>query len=303
MRWPEFDKSYPGWGQWESAKDFLVNWALDDQSQIDTVDKILARKTVRATLAMSDDPLRFLWAVLDSKGMAACGIDIEKGNYDYGEDIVSCAGAAFERGALSLASLTAVYDLHASCVNPAEVLHPEVASAVQKQPCSPPMLPGLPDMMPSGADGIGVSQARRVFDFFLRAWRERWSLQAEGQKPRYGQSIRSCSVADNFAQALRKYRLSKPCMFRWYECRRYGMWRSAMAPAERNSEQALRHDIAAAAAANREKRIEGGVQRFACCRVLDDFRGLIQRASGARAYHEEQHLRHQALQVGGHVGL
>jgi hypothetical protein len=56
MRWPAFEKAYPGWVQWESAKDFLVEWALDDKSQIDSVDEILARKTVRATLAMSDDP-------------------------------------------------------------------------------------------------------------------------------------------------------------------------------------------------------------------------------------------------------
>ena len=218
LRWPAFEKAYPGWGQWASAKEFLVEWALDDQSQIDSVDEILARKTVRATLAMSDDPFHFLRTVLDSKGLSACGVDIEKGNYDYGDDIVSCAGAAFARGALSLASLTAVYHLHASRVDPAEVLPPDVASAVQAQPEPPPVLPGLSDMMPEGGDGIGVSQARRAIDFFLRAWRERWPLQAEGQTPRNGESIRSCAVAGGLAQALRKRHLSKPCMFRWYEC-------------------------------------------------------------------------------------
>ena len=217
LRWPAFEKKYPGWGQWESARQFLVEWGLGE-SHSGSVDAILARKTVRGTLALSDDPFAFLRAVLDEKGLSACGVEVEKGDYDYGDDIVSCAGAAFTRGDLSLASLTAVYHLHASRVDPSEVLLPEVASAVQEQPGSPPMLPGLPDMMPAGADGIGVSQARRVIDFLLRAWRERWPLQAEGQVPRAGESIRSCEVADGLAQALRNRRLSKPCMFRWYEC-------------------------------------------------------------------------------------
>ena len=57
MQWPAFEKKYPGWrGQWASAKEFLVEWALDDQSLIDSVDKILARKTVGATFALCDDP-------------------------------------------------------------------------------------------------------------------------------------------------------------------------------------------------------------------------------------------------------
>lgn len=216
MRWPAFEKAYPGWGQWESAKAFLVEWALDDRSLIDSVDHILARKTVRATLAMSGGPFHFLWGILDSKGLSACWVEIEKGDYDYADDIVSCAGAAFTRGELSLASLTAVCHLHASWVDPAEVLLPDVASAVQRQPGSPPMLPGFPDMMPEDADGIGVSQARRVIEFLLRAWREEWPLQAEGQALRNGESIRSCAVADHLACALRKRHLAKPCMFRWY---------------------------------------------------------------------------------------
>jgi hypothetical protein len=111
MRWPAFEKAFPGWGQWESAKEFLVEWALDDQAQIDSVDVILARKTVQATLAMSDAPFHFLGAILDSKRLSACRVEIEKGDYDYADDIVSCAGAGFARGELSLASLAAVYHL------------------------------------------------------------------------------------------------------------------------------------------------------------------------------------------------
>lgn len=218
MRWPAFDKAYPGWDQWESARDFLVEWALDDQSQIDSVDEILAQKTVGATLAMSGAPFYFLLGILDAKSLSACRIDVEEGDYDYGDDIVSCAGAAFARGDLSLAALTAVYRLHASRVDPTEILLPEVARAVLEQPESPPMLPGLPDLMPGFADGLGVSQARKAIDFFLRSWSERWPLQAKGQEPRNGKSIRSCIAADRITRALRRRRLAKPCMFRWYEC-------------------------------------------------------------------------------------
>lgn len=218
MRWSAFEKAFPGWRQWDSAKDFLVEWAFNGESQIDYVDEILAQKTVRATLMMCDVPFHFLSAILDEKGLSACGVEIEKGDYDYADDIVSCAGSAFARGNLSLASLAAVCQLHASRVDPVAVLLPDVASAVQGQPRTRPMLPGLSDMMPTGADGIGVSQARRVIDFFLRAWRERWPLHAEGQTPRYGESIRSCAAAGGMAEALRKRRLSKPCIFRWYEC-------------------------------------------------------------------------------------
>lgn len=217
MRWPAFDKAYPGWGQWESARDFLVEWGLSE-SNVALVDEIIARKTLRTTMLLDENPFHILWAILDSKGLSECGVDVDKGDYDYGEDIVSCAGAAFARGDLSLASLAAVCQLHASRLDPAETLLPDVAKALQGHPAPPPMLPGFSDMMPAGADGIGVSQARRVIDFFRQAWRERWPLQAEGQTPRNGESIRSCAVADSLAKALRNRRLSKPCMFRWFEC-------------------------------------------------------------------------------------
>ena len=218
MRWPAFDKAYRGWGQWESAKEFLVEWALNDELQIASVDEILARKTVRATMAMSDDPFHFLSAILDTKNLSTCSVDVEKGDYHYGDDIVSCAGAAFSRGDLSLASLTAVCHLHAGWFDMDLVLLPDIASAVLEQPDAPCMLPGFFNMMSGIGNGIGVTQTRKVIDFLLRAWRERWPLQAEGQTTRNGKSIRSCTVANELVRALRKRRLSKPCIFHWYEC-------------------------------------------------------------------------------------
>lgn len=201
MRWSEFEKAYPGWSQWESARDFLTEWGLDE-SQIGQVDEILARKTVRATMRVNSAPFLFLSMLLDEKGWTECRVEIGKEDYDYGDEIVACAGAAFVRRDLSLPSLTAVYHLHASRVDPAAVLLPHVASAVQRQPQPPPMLPGFPDLMQAGADGVGVSEARRVIDFLLRAWRERWPLCAKGQMSRDGRTVRSCEVADGLAPAL-----------------------------------------------------------------------------------------------------
>ena len=94
LHWPAFEKDHPDWNQWKSAKDFLVEWALDE-SHHGSVDAILATKTVRATMALSDSPFSFLYGLLDEKGLVDCHVDIDKGEYDYGDDIVSCAGAAF----------------------------------------------------------------------------------------------------------------------------------------------------------------------------------------------------------------
>jgi hypothetical protein len=214
MRWPAFEKAYPGWVWWGSVREFLVEWGLDDESQIEMVDEILARKTVGATLRLAHDPFHFLMMLLDEKGLTECIVPIGIGDYSYGDEIVACAGAAFVRGALSLASLTAVYHLHANRVDPEVVLLPDVAIAVLEQPEPPPMLPGMPNILPSDADGLGVSQARRFIDFLLRAWREKWPLRAKGQAPRAGETIRCCEVAGDLVEALRERRLAKPCMFR-----------------------------------------------------------------------------------------
>jgi len=195
----------------------VVEWGLDE-SEIERVDEILARETVRQTIARNGDGFGFLGMVLSEKGLTECAIDIKKQDDDYGDELVSCAGAGFVRGDLSLASLTAVYHLHASLVDPWAVLLPDVAQAVEAQPGPRPMLPGLPDFMPQCADGLGVSQARRVLDFLSRAWKERWPLHAEGQAPGDGRTIRSTDVAGKLVQALRTRELSKPCIYRWYGC-------------------------------------------------------------------------------------
>jgi len=218
MRWPEFDQTYPGWCVWESAREFLIESVLNE-AQIGHVDEIFARKTLRATLRMSDGPFSFLHAILFEKKLWECHVEINFGDYDYGDDIVSCAGAGYIRGDLSLAALTAVCALHANRVRFADVLPYDVGIAVLEQAEPPLILPGLPGMKEDeGADCIGVSQSRRVIAFLLQAWRERWPLHGEGQKPRKNRTIRSCAVANDLVKALRKRRLIRPCMFRWFEC-------------------------------------------------------------------------------------
>ncbi len=217
MRWPEFDRAYPGWGQWDSARDFLVEWALDDETLINGVDEILTRRTVRSTLAMSGSSFHFLWAILNVKRLSARVIEIPSGDYAYAEDIVCCASTAFIRGDISLATLAAVYQLHASRVDLADCLPPAIASDVLSRPRPASILPGVLDEMPAGADGTGILQARRVIDFIRRAWREQWPLRADQRTREEGDSLRSCEVATRLAAALRHRRLLKPCMFRWYE--------------------------------------------------------------------------------------
>jgi hypothetical protein len=218
MRWPGFDDAYPGWGQWGSARDFLVDWALDDESQIDAVDEILSRKTVRETLAMSGSAFHALWAILSVKRLSVCTIEIPSGDFNYAEDIVCCAGTAFVRGDISLATLAAVYQLHASRVDPADHPPPNVVSGVLSCPKPASILPGVLDEMPAGVDGIGIMQTRKVIGFLCQAWREQWPLQADQRTSQKANSLRTCEVAKRLATALRNRRLLKPCMIRWFEC-------------------------------------------------------------------------------------
>lgn len=216
MKWSVLDESYPGWGQWEDARAFLLDWALDDVSG-DEVDRLVATTTVRATLHLSSDPFSFLRGLLDAKSLAAGGAEIPKGEYEYANQIVSCAVAAFQRGALSLAGLNAIYRLHANYVPVEEVFSEEVAQMVLSQPEPPLMLPGLPDATPETGDALGIVQTRRFIDFLQRAWREKWPLTTETQA-RGRQTIRACEVAGDLVASLRRQRMKKPCVYRWFEC-------------------------------------------------------------------------------------
>ena len=66
MKWPAIEKAYPGWEQWASARDFLVEWGWNAPHVV-RVDNILARKPVRGTLFLSDDPSHLLYSLMDEK--------------------------------------------------------------------------------------------------------------------------------------------------------------------------------------------------------------------------------------------
>jgi hypothetical protein len=170
----------------------------------------LPNPTVRATMRLAEDQFHFLWGVLDAKSLWAGGADIPKGESEYAESIVSCARAAFIRGELSLAGLTAVYQLHASWVGPLEGVPTKVARAVMSRPTL--MLPDMPDLVPPGGDALGVVQTRLFFDFLRRAWAGRWPTDQDGE------TIRSCEVVADLVDSLRSKRLVRPCVYRWYEC-------------------------------------------------------------------------------------
>jgi len=217
LKWADFDKKYPGWGEWSSAEEFLVDWALDDPAQIEAVDEILKKKTVRATLVMCDDPFHFLWGILASKrGLKTRDVNIHKGDFTYGDEILSCAGAGYIRGELSLASLTAVYHIHAAQVDPFEVLPLDIAVAVLEQPRRLPMLPYCPNITDGFGDEIGVSESRRFIEFLRKAWRHRWPLYIDAHEQQKENSIRATAVAQRFEQQLRRCNFTKPCIFRWY---------------------------------------------------------------------------------------
>jgi len=78
MKWPVADKDFSSWGQWDSARSFLTEWALDGVSPGE-LDRIISNKTVGATLRASGDQFSFLWGILEATGLCAGGAEIPKG--------------------------------------------------------------------------------------------------------------------------------------------------------------------------------------------------------------------------------
>ena len=216
MRWPAFDLAFEPFSQWNSSRDFLVEWGLDE-SDIDRVDEIVSRKTVRATMRMNSSPFQFLIMILHEKGLVECSVDIEKGDYTYADDIVGCAGIAFVRGVLSRSSLWAVLRLHAGWAEFDTALPIEATDALSHCTVGPPMIPGVGEL-PPGAGGVGVSDSRRVIAFLLQAWGERWPLKRDETSQSRRATIRDCKPAAELVRRLRKRQMASPCICRWYEC-------------------------------------------------------------------------------------
>ena len=165
----------------------------------------------------ADDQFGFLWGILDGKGLWAGGTDVVKGDIDYADNLVSCAGAAFARRELSLAALTAVYQLHAGHIGALKGLPPKIARAVLSRPAPAPMFPDMPGLVPPVGNVLGVVQTRLFFDFLRRAWKGRWLIH-QADETENGETIRSCEVAEGLVDSLKGKRLISPCIYRWYEC-------------------------------------------------------------------------------------
>ena len=126
LRWSSFDKKF-SWSEWENSKEMLVEFGLA-VSDVDRVDEILARKTVRQTIEMSDTPDLFLHVMLDQIPLWDDGVDMsEESGFESAAEIVSCACLAFVQGRISFEMMAAACDLHYRHCNPAEYLPAEVA--------------------------------------------------------------------------------------------------------------------------------------------------------------------------------
>jgi hypothetical protein len=211
LKWPAFEKKHWGMSSWNTATAFLTEWALG--CELDEAERIVATKTVRATLRDSDDAFFMLWGLLDvaSLDLVCGGAEIGKGDYTYAAEIVGCAVGAHERGEITLPALAAVYHLHASYIGPLTGAAPAVIKAVMKR-VPAPMFPDIPNLAPYTGDALGVVQTRLFFDFLRRAWRGRWPLADDAR------TIRDVEVAADLFESISGRRFAQPCIYRWYEC-------------------------------------------------------------------------------------
>ncbi len=199
----------PGMGDFESVREFLVDYALDEQDDIDNVDKIMA-ETVRRSLELGRCGFSVIFMLLEGSPMPETfSVEIGEWSEDdaYGQ-ILLCANLGFSRGLLTPATIRAVYALHSCWAH--EVRPPKGICVDGPHPL---MLPRMPELMPSRGDGVGVVQARLFINFLTRAWKEDWPIE-KGKSPK---TIRSCRVAGELAKGFRTMRMKRPCIYRWME--------------------------------------------------------------------------------------
>lgn len=204
MTWREFQKKVE-WNAGET-RDFLLENVLSEEYE-KKVDAVLTRKTVRETFRLCACHFDFLMSLLEITNICDT-VTIPKRNYDFGEDIFSCAALGYQRGELTFLSLVSAFDLHLGWVGLDKFLAPAVTEAILEQPAKL-MLPRLPKAQPGvecgRGNGLNVADTRRFMTFLKRAWDEEWP------------EIRSCEVAERLTEVIR-CDFSKPCIFHWFEC-------------------------------------------------------------------------------------
>lgn len=205
MTWRQYQKQMK-WTARET-RHFLLENALSEEYG-NNVDAMLSGKTVRQTFRFCDGHFYFLMSLLENMNNYY-SVTIPKRNYEFGEEIFSCAALGYQRGELSFPSLLAAFDLHLGWVTLDEYLDPAVAAAILELPVKA-MLPRLPSAQPGkdcgGGNGLNVADTRRFMTFLTRAWDEDWP------------EIRSSEVAGLLFHTIRDGVWAKPCIFHWLEC-------------------------------------------------------------------------------------
>lgn len=205
MTWRQFQKKM----KWNSrdTRNFIVENALSEE-YASKVDAVFSEKTVRQTFRFCGSHFYFLMSLLENTNNC-CTVTIPKGNYEFGEEIFSCAALGYQRGELSFPSLVAAFNLHLGWVTLDEYLAPAIAAAILELPMKA-MLPRLPDAQPGkdcgGGNGLNVADTRRFMTFLTRAWDGDWP------------EIRSSEVAGLLFHTIRDAAWAKPCICHWFEC-------------------------------------------------------------------------------------
>lgn len=220
LRWSAFDKAY-SWLQWESSKDMLVEFGLAS-SDIKNVDYVVARKTVRQTILMSDTPFLFFHVMLDGVSQGQEGQLWSDGHdlsynlgFQYADDIVSCACLAYTQDRISFEELSAVCDLHLGFVDPSKYLPTAVADKWLNKPMIP-MMSMLPDLFKDTSSyGLDTAQTMLLFSFVKAAWKGRWRLYSTAHKPGDRRTIRSVQAANRLFEMAtnRRMKLKRPCIY------------------------------------------------------------------------------------------
>ncbi len=183
LTWPQFHRRY-GWepGQWGSAEEFLVDFALDDERARDDVDHVLKTRTLRWTMLRSSPKFFFMVEIAGQIPQLSmrCPRFWCEGLYQ-SHMFLGAASNAFLEGRISTRMLRAVVSLHGG---PGEVRGLKLPSAKFQElehalePWEDPAgmfgwmrLRGYED----GYYQLGSRDARLVFEFLLQAWSENWA--------------------------------------------------------------------------------------------------------------------------------
>lgn len=234
LTWPEFHKRYRWSGsQWESAAEFLSDFALDEEADEEQVARILARQSLRWTMLRCSQ-FFFLSELLQH----APAVERRCPQFWFGgiadhELVLSAAVSGFLDGRLKKQDLLTILALHGG---PAEALSLEFSRSefrTVEQAITP--WNDRPAMFPWQKRGeidcdcpLGIADTRRFLNFVRRSWSEKWPCPYLGRvtsselpkNRRKSPTMRDNLVAGRLFRWLRKLdqdRLARLCIFRHFD--------------------------------------------------------------------------------------